>query len=61
MIKSGITEVNSFLKNGYLTKGKKLQKIEFQLTNVIIIYQKIPITLLAQCANNGEKEIIDKK
>jgi len=37
IIKSDITEVNSFLKNGYLTKGKKLQKIEFQLKNVIVI------------------------
>ena len=26
IIKSDITEVNSFLKNAYLTKGKKLQK-----------------------------------
>ena len=37
IIKSDITEVNSFLKNAYLTKGKKLQKIVFQLKNVIFI------------------------
>jgi len=32
--KSDITEVNSVLKDGYLTQGKKLQKFEFQLKNV---------------------------
>jgi len=37
IIKFDITEVNSFLNNGYLTKGKKIQQIKFQLKNLIVI------------------------